>query len=101
MQHQILIGISCLIVLYTLLHNNLLTNIRFYTKMRCVTFGLCTYDVCNYAICHCFLHKICRDRIPSIATFVKYGVSLLLMGYTAFIVWGAVEDIDSQIFEYE
>ena len=58
---QILIGLSMVMVLFTLLHNNLLTNIRFYSKMRCVTCGLCTYDACNYAICHCFLHKVCRD----------------------------------------
>ena len=58
---QFMIGASMVIVLFTLLHNNLLTNIRFYSKMRCVTCGLCTYDAVNYAICHCFLHKVCRD----------------------------------------
>ena len=48
-------GICLVLVLWNLFYNNLLINLRFLAKMRCVTFGMCLFDLFNYLFCYCFL----------------------------------------------
>ena len=74
--------VSGVLVTFHLFYNNLLINLRFYCKTRCVTFGLCMYDGINCAICHCFLFKPCRDRCCTIWTTIKWVIYGIIMGVT-------------------
>lgn len=97
--------VSLVIVFFNLFFNNLLLNIRFYMKMKCVTFGKCIFDALNFCICYCFLRKPCRDQCFTPWTIVKWIIKAGILGYTIFLVqwkvkqWeesfevGAIDDI--------
>ena len=74
------------LALFNVFYNNLLINLRFYTKMQCVTFGLCIYDCLNYTFCYCILQMPCRDRCFSIWTTIKWCIKAAVMGYTIWLV---------------
>ena len=74
--------LTAVLILYNLLFNNLLINLRFYCKMKCVTVGLCVYDACNYAQCECCLKKVCRDRCFTRWTIGKWILKLVVIYYT-------------------
>lgn len=61
-------------------------NLRFLAKMRCVTFGICLFDVFNFIFCYCFLVKPCRDRCFSPWTLVKWVIKAGIIGYTIFLI---------------
>ena len=79
-------AISLVLVLWNLFYNNLLINLRFLTKMRCVTFGLCVFDAFNYLFCYCFLAKPCRDKCFTPWTLIKWLIKGGIMGYTVYLV---------------
>ena len=87
--------VTMVIVIYHLMYHNLLTNMRFYTKMQCVTFGLCFYDCINFAICHCVLNKPCRDRCFTAWTFGKWVCVGAILGATI----GLTKDFKSSPLE--
>ena len=74
------------LAVYNVFYNNLLINLRFYSKMQCVTFGICIFDCINYAFCYCFLQKPCRDRCFTIWTTIKWSIKAAIMGYTIWLV---------------
>ena len=99
----VLVIVSCVLIVYNLLYNNLLINLRFLAKMRCVTCGICFYDVLNFVWCNCCLNKLCRDRCFSIGTTIKWVLKGGIMGYTIYMVRGKItqyED-DFQVGEIE
>ena len=79
----ILVGV---LIIYNLLFNNLLINLRFYCKMRCVTVGLCVYDAVNFVQCECCLNKPCRDRCFTPWTIVKWILKTLVISVTLYIL---------------
>ena len=74
------------LIIYNLLFNNLLINLRFYCKMRCVTVGLCIYDAWNYAQCECCLNKLCRDRCFTRFTVTKWVLKSSVIGLTVLVL---------------
>jgi len=74
------------LTIFNLFYNNLMINLRFMAKMRCVTFGLCLFDCINYAFCYCFLQKPCRDKCFTPWTVGKWAIKAAIMGYTVFLV---------------
>ena len=60
-QCLVLVPICIVLVIFNLLYNNLLINLRFLAKMRSMTFGLCIFDCVNWTTCYCILLKPCRD----------------------------------------
>ena len=87
-------GITLVLVLFNLFYNNLLINLRFLAKMRCVTFGLCLFDAINYAFCYCFLAKPCKDRCFSLWTLGKWAIKGGIIGYTIYLVQQKQDDWD-------
>jgi len=77
---------TLVLVLFNLLYNNLLINLRFAAKMKCVTFGMCLFDGINLCQCYCFLNKPCRDRCFTPWTIVKWIIKAGLIGFTIFLV---------------
>lgn len=55
----ILIGVGLFIAITYTFYNQLLINLRFFTKMKCVTCGLCTYDAFNYLCCMPCVKIVC------------------------------------------
>ena len=86
MQMTILLPIVGVLSLFNLLFNNLLINLRFYCKMKCVTVGMCIFDCINIVQCHCCLDKPCRDRCFTPWTIVKWVLKSAIIGYTVFIL---------------
>ena len=78
------------LIIYNLLFNNLLINLRFYCKMKCVTVGLCIYDAWNYAQCECCLNKLCRDRCFTRFTVTKWVLKSSIIGLTVLVLSGAI-----------
>ena len=74
------------LIIYNLLFNNLLINLRFYCKMRCVTVGLCVYDAVNFVQCECCLNKPCRDRCFTPWTIVKWILKTVVISVTLYIL---------------
>ena len=85
-QMTILLPIVGVLSLFNLLFNNLLINLRFYCKMKCVTVGMCIFDCINIVQCHCCLDKPCRDRCFTPWTIVKWVLKSAIIGYTVFIL---------------
>ena len=79
-------GITMVLVLWNLFYNNLMINLRFLAKMRCVTFGLCLFDAFNYLFCYCFLVKPCRDKCFTPWTLIKWLIKGGIIGYTIYLV---------------
>ena len=53
---NIMATMACIILaVFNLFYNNLFINLRFKSKMKSVTLGLCCFDAINYCICYCFL----------------------------------------------
>ena len=86
MQMTILLPIVGVLSLFNLLFNNLLINLRFYCKMKCVTVGMCIFDCINIVQCHCCLDKPCRDRCFTPWTLVKWVLKSAIIGYTVFVL---------------
>jgi len=91
----ILSVICCAICVLHLFYNNLLINLRFYSKMKCVTCGLCLFDCINWAFCYCILLKPCRDRCFTIWTAVKWVFLAAIMGTTIYLV----QDYETRFLE--
>ena len=86
---QALLVLTCVVIAiipFHLFYHNLLINGRFYTKMKCVTFGLCFFDCINWTFCYCCLVKPCRDRCFTTWTIAKWVVLGAIMGTTIFMV---------------
>ena len=64
----------------------MLINIRFYGKMKCVTFGLCLFDCLNYTFCYCILRRVCIDRWNNPFSAAKWLIKAGLMGYTIWLI---------------
>ena len=79
-------GVCMVLVLWNLFYNNLLINLRFLAKMRCVTFGLCIFDALNFLFCYCFLVKPCRDRCFTPWSLIKWLIKGGVFGYTIYII---------------
>ena len=79
-------GVCCVLVLWNLFYNNLLINLRFLAKMRCVTFGMCLFDAFNYLFCYCFLLKPCRDRCFTPWSLGKWLIKGGVFGYTIYLI---------------
>ena len=94
MQCVIFVSISAVLIIFNTLYNNLLTNMRFLSKMKCVTCGICCYDVLNFAMCHCILSKPCRDRCCTGWTLGKWAVKGALIGYTIFLVTDKIQRVE-------
>ena len=77
-----LCAITIVICFYHLLYVNILINSRLYIKVKCKTFGLCTYDCINLLTCLCFLKKPCRDRCFTPWTIGKWVILGAIMGTT-------------------
>ena len=88
----VMTAVTCVLVLFNLLYNNLLINIRFFAKMRCVTFGLCCFDAVNFCLCYCFLVKPCRDKCFSPWTVCKWLIKGAVIGYTIYLVQQKKDD---------
>ena len=86
LQCIIFIGISLVLVLWNLFYNNLLINLRFLAKMRCVTFGMCVFDAFNYLFCYCFLQKPCRDKCFTPWSIIKWLIKGGIIGYTIYLI---------------
>ena len=71
---------------FNLFYNNLLINLRFLAKMKCVTFGLCCFDAVNYLFCYCCLVKSCKDRCFTPWSIIKWLVKAGIMGFTIYLV---------------
>ena len=100
LQMTILLPIVAVLSLYNLLFNNLLINLRFYCKMKCVTVGMCIFDCINIVQCHCCLDKPCRDRCFTPWTIVKWVLKSAIIGYTVFILGklkGSLEEEEEQL----
>lgn len=78
--------ITMVLVFFNLFYNNLLLNIRFYMKMKCVTAGKCVFDVVNFCFCYCFLVKPCRDQCFTPWTIGKWIIKAGIMAYTIVLV---------------
>ena len=85
----------CVLCFYHLFYNNLAINLRFYSKMKCVTCGLCLFDGVNWIFCYCFLLKPCRDHCFTIWTTLKWVVLGAVMGTTIYLV----QDFKTRLFE--
>ena len=79
-------GICLVLILWNLFYNNLLINLRFLAKMRCVTFGLCIFDAFNYLFCYCFLVKPCRDKWFTYWSLIKWLIKGGILGTTIYLV---------------
>jgi len=86
LQCIIFTAISMVLVLWNLFYNNLMINLRFVAKMRCVTFGMCIFDAFNYLMCYCILRKPCRDRCFSPWTLGKWLIKGGIIGYTIYLI---------------
>jgi len=98
----IMTAVALVMAVYHLFYNNLLINLRFRFKMRCLTLGkFCMYDALNYLFCSCFLHKICRDRCFTLPTGIKWVVYCAYFWTFAVFVFlwkkQALEDINESI----
>ena len=78
--------LCCCISTFTVLYNNLLTNIRFKCKMSCVTLGKVTFDLVNYAILYCWLKNVCRDRFFKISSVIRWLCYTGIFAYTIYAV---------------
>ena len=61
-------------------------NLRFYSKMKCVTCGICLFDCLNYLFCYCFLRKPCLDRWNNPWTAGKWIFKAAFIGYTISLI---------------
>lgn len=62
-----------------LFYNNLLSNIRFHSKIHCYTFGQLVYDLPNIICCHNILNKLCRDRWFTVPTAIKWSIKTIYL----------------------
>lgn len=68
-------GASLLFVVIYTFYNQLLINLRFFTKMKCVTCGLCIYDAFNYLCCMC----LCKKSSPNRSSIYSVGKWIAIM----------------------
>ena len=87
-ERQCLIHVPiCLVfAFFNLFYNNLLINLRFKCKIKCVTAGLCIFDFFNWIGCYCCLRKPCRDKCFTPWTLGKWFVKVIIFGYTIYIL---------------
>ena len=81
-----LLPLCCVLSLFNLFYNNLFINLRFKSKMKSVTLGLCCFDAINYCICYCFLVKPCRDRCLTPWSVVKWVIKAVIFGTTVYLI---------------
>lgn len=82
----ILVIATMVLVSFNLFYNNLMINLRFFAKMKCVTFGLCCFDAFNYLFCFCILKKPCKDKCISPWTIIKWIIKAGVIGTTIYFV---------------
>lgn len=82
------------LILWNLFYNNLLINLRFLAKMRCVTFGMFLFDALNFLFCYCFLVKPCRDRCFTPWTIIKWLIKGGIIGTAIYYVQQKNEEWD-------
>ena len=80
-----LIIISLLLVTVYNFYNQLLVNIRFCVKMKCVTCGLCIFDGLNYLFCWPCFGKACLLN-NSKGSIIKWLMILVVAVVTEFYV---------------
>ena len=85
-------AVCMVLVLWNLFYNNILINLRFLAKTRCVTFGLCIFDAFNFLFCYCCLVKPCRDRCFTPWTLIKWLIKGGIFGYTIYIIQQKKDD---------
>ena len=78
----IAVCVSLVLIIFQLCYNTLLTNLRLFAKMKCVTFGLCLFDCTNWMICFCCVRRLCQDRLNSWFTLVKWIFYIAIIGFT-------------------
>lgn len=84
---NIMATMACIILaVFNLFYNNLFINLRFKSKMKSVTLGLCCFDAINYCICYCFLVKPCRDRCLTPWSVVKWVIKAVIFGTTVYLI---------------
>ena len=85
--HLVLLSsLAILLCSFNLLHNNLLTNLRYSFKLRSYTAGLFVYDFLNYPCCINPLRRVCRDQCFTSGTIIKWLVQGAILGYLTWAV---------------
>ena len=82
----VFVSITMFLAIWNLFYNNLLINLRFQCKIKCVTCGLFIFNFINWIFCYCFLVKPCRDQCFKPFTLVKWIVKGGIIGYTIYLV---------------
>ena len=80
--------IACVLSVFNIFYNNLLTNIRFSCKMKSKCLGRLCWDWVNPIICNCFLRPVCLDQFCTKGTAVKWTFKTV---YLAILV-GLIKD---------
>ena len=80
--------IACVLAVFNIVYNNLVTNIRFSCKMKNKCCGRLCWDWSNLVICNCFLRKICSDHFCTVRTAIKWAFKI---SYLAVLV-GLIKD---------
>ena len=70
------------IAVLNLFYNNLFINLRFRCKMHCGKIGFCLFDIFGRLLCDCCLMKLCRDRMISARTAIKWVVTTVVFSRT-------------------
>ena len=61
-----------------LFYNNLFINLRFRCKMHCGKIGFCCFDIFGRLLCDCCLMRLCRDKMITVRTVVKWIVTTVV-----------------------
>ena len=64
--------LACVIALYHLIYQTLLTNLRFACKKNCFSCGKCFFDLLNIIICHKCCARPCSEKKTSVWFVFKW-----------------------------
>ena len=82
----VFVSVTLFLTIWNLFYNNLLINLRFHCKVKCLTCGYVIFDFFNFLFCYCFLKKPCRDKCFTPFTIVKWIFKAGIIGYTIHLV---------------
>ena len=77
--------VSCILAFFHLMHNTLLTNLRFACKKNNHCCGKFFYDFCNYLLCTpCLLGKLCSEKktwlwVLKWAVLLGFNITLIVL----------------------